>query len=1121
MEREKRTQGARPEPGDLDPRVDRRTFLGGAAALTGAAAIETLGHDSLFRAASALAAGALQPIDPTQKPNFSIDVHRREDFLFLRVDGYNLIRSGQNLVRKNVRLESRLVITFVPQHLAEEAFAAGATAAKPGSARAIIAAPSRLAFIVPKPKAGVPAAQAGVPLTLDGLLEWTSLQPALAAAAAYTGPVRASRHATARSTRRSAAKHRATAHRAASTPPTLAEPGPDETSIELPWHLALSPTADGRWVHDVEPRTLGDATELWRTKLVTPEGLVEQPGGAVRAVWNYDTQGGRPTLDAGTPAKGVGPFTSSLEPLDRWGIVKSSADFTIKGRADISAKQLLLSARGGSLTSEASWSTALQITEWTHEATQGRDQYVKVVNRGFLFPFGHQVSLVKVTQREFDEVGSQTVGVLRQTTYLVVSDPVVSYDPSVNPAVANNGRDFPFRALELKDSRTPTLDRIHPFVDDGNSPSDLSNPPPFVPAVGGTPVSWHFVGTDWSGRTTSFLAQAVFVSFYDGIDPRRMNLVRNAYNGRSSTDPLRTTDFGGRTLTFAESYEPGDTDMPAYGMTFAASPGAPGSGQFARFVPTLAAAVAGVPTGAQVAVGMPAVEQASGAPLSGNAHPTLAYYAAYVEAGFHSAESTANKGNVYMQTLGDATTAPSLNFAGKSAGGVLTPNLQVQGLSRSLGPVADLDNIFKGSFDPSSVFKALEGKLAAKILGGVSLSDLIAPANLLGSPGATPDVPNPEGLKIKSTRKGDIATTTVTWSPKLRDPLLPGVPKVITARPEADHPLSFSLACTTTTDLTQPLNSKYSLHGELNNFVVNLVSTDPDDQFISVTFKTFGFTSVSGGKPKIDVKIDGVNFDGALKFVEQLASFMGLDGGGGPNVTSLVDSISSDLSIKLPSINVGILSLSHVAIDTGFRLPLDGGPSLFNFGFASNDNPFALAIGIFGGGGFLSLSIGTVGVKSIEGSFEFGAMAALDVGVASGAVSLTAGFYFAFSIDVSKKPVATTCVLSGFVKLTGNLNVLGIITLALEFDLTLTYVDPPGKITGTATLVVSISLLYFHKSVTLTASKTFVNSGSSSSARPAISGGPADALINGPHTFADQMTQSDWITYCQAFAPVS
>ena len=41
------------------------------------------------------------------------------------------------------------------------------------------------------------------------------------------------------------------------------------------------------------------------------------------------------------------------------------------------------------------------IQEWKHRATMGRDHEVKVVYAGFLFPFGHKASLVKVTERKF------------------------------------------------------------------------------------------------------------------------------------------------------------------------------------------------------------------------------------------------------------------------------------------------------------------------------------------------------------------------------------------------------------------------------------------------------------------------------------------------------------------------------------------------------------------------------------------------------------------------------------------------------------------------------------------------------------------------------------------------
>jgi hypothetical protein len=1123
------------EPGEFAEggrRIGRRAFLGGAAALSTAAAVDALAQGVLFPGSGGIGnpvlagGGLLQLFNPPIKPSFSIDVRRREDFLFLRADGYNVTRSGQSLKPKSAGADARLVITFAPQHLAEQTFAEGDTPPARGNIQARLAYPSRLAFRIPA---------SGIPLTIEGLLDWTDLTPALASAADYDAPrfsgfggvlleehspeqhkKRRGRHGRAASAR----KHKA--HRASSAPPKPQEPQPDETAIELPWRLALSPIRGGAWSHESEAITLNGATEMWRTQLVTRVGSSEElPGGAVRAVWNYDTvprTTDTPTLNSKAVPSKDQPIDGPLDPVDRWNIVRASSDFSIPGRADISASQLLLSARGGSLTAEASWTPrGLDIRAWSHEATQGRDQFVQVVYKGFLFPFGHHVSYVKVTQREFDEVRSETVGVLREHTYLVVGNPVVSYAGGMN--VANNGRDFPFRALELKDTRTPDLDNVVPFATLDVPP--LGNlfrpgPGPFVPSVGGgSPFFWHFVGTDWSGRTTSFLAQAVFVAYEAGIDSFLMSFLGGVYNGKDPADPVRTTDFGGKTLTFAESATAGDTDFPTYGMTFAASPGAAltqtqyEDNNLPAFVPTLQSDFSGTSTGAQASVGLPAVEQASGAPLSGNSKPSLAYYPDFVKDGFYDAKTAVNnKTNVFMKILGDATKVPTLKFGGKN-GSVISPNMQLAGLSRSFGPVSDLENLYKyAKFDPKAIFGGIDG---ATILGGVKLSDLL---DVVG-PITNPDALNPGALHIATSTKGELVTTTVTWTP----PIVPNNPVITPSHPSApaNDPtaLKFNLTCVITTDLNNQAKSSYTISGTLTNFIVNLVTVK--DPFIAVTFSKFGFTSVNGAKPKFDVKVAGVNFVGALKFVDQLKSYMDFSGAGGPSITDLVDAISTDLSIKLPAIDVGIISLSNVAIDTGFKLPFDGGAAGFNFGFSTRDNPFALAIGIFGGGGFFNLEIGTDGVHVIEASLYFGAMAAFDIGVASGSVSVVAGFYFYYGIDTAGNH---SCVLSGFVKISGNLSVLGIINLSLEFDLTLTYVDP-GTITGTATLVVSISLLCFSKTVTLTTSKTFSNgsgSGSHSSARRRLSAGQVTLA---PQSFSDQMDQTAWDTYCRAFRPVS
>ena len=49
----------------------------------------------------------------------------------------------------------------------------------------------------------------------------------------------------------------------------------------------------------------------------------------------------------------------------------------------------------------ASPTTDFEVEEWRHRAAVGQDHYVRVVYKGYLFPFGHRASLIKVTERKF------------------------------------------------------------------------------------------------------------------------------------------------------------------------------------------------------------------------------------------------------------------------------------------------------------------------------------------------------------------------------------------------------------------------------------------------------------------------------------------------------------------------------------------------------------------------------------------------------------------------------------------------------------------------------------------------------------------------------------------------
>jgi hypothetical protein len=1139
--------------------IDRRAFIAGAGALTGAVALDHIASGAVlpnpFRVAPgpavrnplavnprSLLANPLVPIKAAVQPTFTLILRRREDLLFLRIDGYNLVRKGQKLVRKDSSQDAQLVITFGPQHLTEQAFFETATNSgsgnespgTPGNSAALLAAPSRLAFTLPPGHS--------IPLTIAGLLTWSKLQPSLVPVASYVPPVSpivvfapialtARRHHRANAVGPPSAAHLGGAPPSivrfgGGAPPSIRAPEPTETSLELPWHVALSPTNGGKWSHPTQPLTANGSTELWHTRLAKSTALTASDGGALRAVWNFDTQTfdyahpGAPTLNSGSPPPdaALGPFRTSLTPNDRYQIVKLTSDFSVGGRADITADKLWLSARGGFLDSNGIWDDPhFSLVQWKHLATGGRDQYVKVVKKGFLFPFGHRVVEVTITERQFEAVGGQIVATSRQIVYLVVRQPLMSYDPSVTFGVADNSRDFPFRSLECKTLRTPQLDQPLNFV----SPLYLSSPSPgfsgvpFVPTVSGTPFKWHFVGTDWVGRHISFTAQAVFVIYEDGVAPGTAAAVRNAYNARDPSDAVRTASFGGKAIAFAQSLKTGDTDLQVKSMSFGAGPGAGGTTEqfeeadHPQCYPTLSPSINGSPTGAQAVVRLASAEQASGgAPLHGNSSPAVAYYPPYVTTGFSTSQQpTGNAGNVYMEILSTASNSSNIVFGDGSSGGVLTPNLELQGISRSLGPVADLDNIFSGKFDPGSIFQGLSSDLQATILGGVKLADLLAPVTSFLD-GGTPEIPNAKALRITYETDGTVVTTNVTWKPDI----VTDNP-IVTPR-GGGTTTSFELDATITTDLAHPTNSNFTIAGTLKNFVVNLMSTG-DDQFIKITFDELTFTSASGQKANVNVQIHAVEFVGPLKFVQQLQSFMDFSGDGGPKIQLLPTGIKADIAVKLPTIAVGLFSLSNIAIVAGFMLPWDGSAE-FDFGFSTKSNPFQLSCGIFGGGGYFGIGLTVGGVKEIDAGFDFGAMCAINLGVASGSVSLVAGFQFTY--DVNQKTGKHTCILTGYVKLQGSLSILGIVTMSLTFDLSLTYEEPPSSVTGTATVTLSISILFIHFSVSATATKTFTNNGTGGGSR--LQNGRSShavLLASTPPTFADQMTFADWQTYCQAF----
>jgi hypothetical protein len=284
----------------------------------------------------------------------------------------------------------------------------------------------------------------------------------------------------------------------------------------------------------------------------------------------------------------------------------------------------------------------------------------------------------------------------------------------------------------------------------------------------------------------------------------------------------------------------------------------------------------------------------------------------------------------------------------------------------------------------------------------------------------------------------------------------------------------------------------------ITNFKVNLFG------FIILWFEEVVFVSKSGQKPDVTVRLrdgeDAVRFGGPLEFVNEIRKYIPGNGfSDPPGLTVTPSGLSASYSLTLPSIGVGIFALSNASLGAAFNLPFDSNPVSVRFNFSTREHPFSLTVSLLGGGGFFAIGVCARGVNEIEAALEFGAAIVIDLGVASGGVEVKAGIYFHW---LEKVPNKGSVELAGYVRIHGELSVLGIISVSLTFNLQLGYLKEGGRAVayGEATLTVEIEILMFSMEVSVSCRREF-------------GGGEAD-----PH-FLDLMpTPQIWSDYCDAFA---
>jgi hypothetical protein len=1025
------------------PRREGITRRGALVIIGGTAAGLAAGS----RAARALPAGKGPALI---SPNLSLPVVRPLDMLNLRFDFYGVntvVTNGQTSVVPKANSTALLVVTFPAQHVGELAVPAPTQSPfdvlypntpLPG----VFSGPTWLAFTLP--------ADASIPLTASGLLDWASLAPQLPAA-------------------------------------DPAAPALGATALEVPWSLWLAPVPveflkshrNPSWFHASAPVTSGGRTELWHTRLglgaLVPPGRVQVPPAEpptvtpqLQASWSY---GYVPPPNQNFPPD---PITlMSLTAQNRADIVTNTTG--PQGIA-VDVRFLALSALGAFLDVTGNWSNLPagdSLIQWKHRASAGRDGYVKVVDRGFLFPFGHRAVCIKISRREFQvSADGETVGYLVQRLYIEVTEPVKSY-PS-EPFEPYAGRANPMRAVEVKTLSTQVDDTTDSL---------------FWVQLGGQDVPFSFAATDAEMRVTDF-SLPVFWLDESVLASGAQATIEFLIEAYASFATRNSASLGGALLAFADNGNvPGSTahhvDTYTFSAVYNASYVNGSASGGAPFYPILhnqvllpnkgtSAVVPAVP-GAQIH--MPAAEQLTGKALQ--QLPVVTTYVNYVNDNFTGAAAGAPE--IYLQVAGGP--GPGLSFPPNVSGGAVTPDFTVSGLARDLGPVAGdpmaedpLGTLWGGTFNPQQYFGKLASGGFGTLLGAIDVFKIVKGSDS-GAMAST------QAPRITSTQSSTALDTTLAWSPQLH----PDSDGVFTPS-TADGKATLVVTAQIHTPIADPSQATYKIHGALDNFQVTLFGAA--SSYVTVEFSSLTFDARTGAKPSVSPRIKSVSFDGPLKFIQDLAQLLGSLGG--PSITVTPEMVTASYTLAVPSESVGVFALSNLTISGGLTIPFDGSPVRVRFGLSSQEHPFVLTVWLFGGGGFLSLAVGADGIEEIQVSLEFGAAISVDLGVASGGVSIMAGIYF------SQQSNPSQVVLTGFVRADGNLSVLGIITLSLEFYLGLTYQDPPGEAYGEATMTVSISFLFFSASVPVTMKKSF--------------GGGNDP------DFGMAVTSGDWTTYCEAFA---
>ena len=434
--------------------------------------------------------------------------------------------------------------------------------------------------------------------------------------------------------------------------------------------------------------------------------------------------------------------------------------------------------------------------------------------------------------------------------------------------------------------------------------------------------------------------------------------------------------------------------------------------------------------------------------------------------------------------------------------GLLIPTAMIDGLSRSMGPVPEVDSVVSGTLEP--ILNALN----VKLLGGMTVKDVVS---------VVAGGPIDKQIPVLVTRNLPTEIrTTLHWQPNLQ--ILNNSTGPSDPRPLVPIITSSESVLTIDTLAVAPLDGSppsFTVNGSLTNFGLNLFN------IIVVSFNALRFIIQNGKKP--DVTTEGVNveFVGALSFLNRLAELMPPDGfSDPPSIQVTPDGITAGYSLGLPAAGIGAFSLENIALSAEMILPFVDKPVGLRLAFSERFHPFLVTVSFVGGGGFLAVVLTTRGIERIEGSMEIGGNVTLSLGIVEVNAHVLIGLHFGIRSDNG----GMLMDFSAYIRVGASVDLLGLVGISVDIYVGLGFtpkffMHPPppnilGVVSGAASVTVGVHLLFVDKTFQLTLERSFEIP---ARANIPLIGGVALPILKDP-PFEEMISPTDWQQYCEAFA---